>query len=87
MGIPSYGTDPAAGEYSVDKENQLEPEDTLIERGIDDMLDEGYSNRPNCSGVARSACLKAWTRCSPRKSRIRHRGSMAARQSRAATLR
>lgn len=43
MGIPSYGTGPAAGEYSVDKENQLEPEDTLIERGIDDMLDEGYS--------------------------------------------
>lgn len=43
MSIPSYGTGPAAGEYSVDKENQLEPEDTLIERGIDDMLDEGYS--------------------------------------------
>ena len=38
-----YGTGPAAGEYSVEKENQLQPEDTLIERGIDDMLDEGYS--------------------------------------------
>jgi hypothetical protein len=39
MSIPSYGTGPAAGEYSMDKENQLEPEDTLIERGID----KGYS--------------------------------------------
>ena len=39
----SYGTGPASGEYSVEKENQLQPEDTLVERGIDDALDEGYS--------------------------------------------
>ena len=32
-----------AGEYSVDDENQLQPEDTLIDRGVDDILDEGYS--------------------------------------------
>lgn len=38
-----YETGPAAGEYSTDDENQLQPEDTLIDRGIDDMLDEGYS--------------------------------------------
>jgi len=38
-----YGTGPASGEYSVEKENQLQPEDTLVERGIDDGLDEGYS--------------------------------------------
>lgn len=38
-----YGTSPASGEYSVEKENQLQPEDTLLERGIDDALDEGYS--------------------------------------------
>ncbi|CPR05185.1 hypothetical protein BN971_00533 [Mycobacterium bohemicum DSM 44277] len=31
------------GEYSVDDDNQLQPEDTLIDRGIDDILDEGYS--------------------------------------------
>jgi len=43
MSIPSYGTGPAAGEYSVDKETQLQPEDTLIERGTDDILDEGCS--------------------------------------------
>ncbi len=43
MSTWSYGTGPAAGEYSMDKEDQLQPEDTLIERGIDDMLDEGYS--------------------------------------------
>lgn len=38
-----YGTGPAAGEYSVDDENQLQPEDTLIDRGVDDALEEGYS--------------------------------------------
>lgn len=31
------------GEYSVDDEDQLQPEDTLIDRGIDDILDEGIS--------------------------------------------
>ncbi|MFD6897017.1 DUF5709 domain-containing protein [Rhodococcus sp. NPDC060086] len=31
------------GEYSVDDENQLQPEDTLIDRGEGDILDEGYS--------------------------------------------
>lgn len=39
----SYGIGPAAGEYSVDPEDQLQPEDTLVDRGIADMLDEGYS--------------------------------------------
>ncbi len=34
---------PAAGEYSAEDDNQLQPEDTLIDRGIDDVLDEGYS--------------------------------------------
>lgn len=28
---------------SMDDENQLQPEDTLIDRGLDDALDEGYS--------------------------------------------
>lgn len=31
------------GEYSVDDEDQLQPEDTLLYRGEDDVLDEGYS--------------------------------------------
>jgi hypothetical protein len=53
MNIPSYGTGPAAGEYSLDEENQLQPADTLIERGIDDMLDEGFS--PPERPVARGA--------------------------------
>lgn len=39
----SYGIGPAAGQYSVDPENQLQPEDTLDDRGVDDLLDEGYS--------------------------------------------
>ena len=31
------------GSYSVDDEDQLQPEDTLDDRGVDDLLDEGYS--------------------------------------------
>ena len=31
------------GDYSVDDEDQLQPEDTLDDRGVDDILDEGYS--------------------------------------------
>jgi hypothetical protein len=33
----------AAGEYSLDDDDQLTQEDTLIDRGVDDLLDEGYS--------------------------------------------
>ena len=29
--------------YSVDDDNQLQPEDTLLDRGVDDILDEGIS--------------------------------------------
>ncbi|MEY8014729.1 DUF5709 domain-containing protein [Mycobacterium servetii] len=38
-----YETGPAPGEYSAEDDNQLQPEDTLIDRGVDDVLDEGYS--------------------------------------------
>jgi Family of unknown function (DUF5709) len=38
-----YEGGPAAGEYSPDDDNQLQPEDTLIDRGVDDVLDEGFS--------------------------------------------
>ncbi|HEY3004672.1 MAG TPA: hypothetical protein VGJ44_20160, partial [Kribbellaceae bacterium] len=31
------------GDYSVDDENQLQPGDTLDDRNVDDVLDEGYS--------------------------------------------
>lgn len=31
------------GEYSVDDDNQLTQEDMLIDRGVDDLLDEGYA--------------------------------------------
>ena len=43
MSTREFSTGPAAGEYSAEEDNQLQPEDTLIDRGIDDMLDEGYS--------------------------------------------
>lgn len=32
-----------AGLYSTDDDDQLSQEDTLIDRGVDDILDEGYS--------------------------------------------
>lgn len=33
----------AADAYSVDDDDQLTAEDTLLDRGVDDLLDEGYS--------------------------------------------
>ena len=32
-----------AGEYNLDDDDQLTQEDTLMDRGVDDVLDEGYS--------------------------------------------
>lgn len=32
-----------AGEYNLDDDDQLTQEDTLLDRGVDDLLDEGYS--------------------------------------------
>jgi hypothetical protein len=31
------------GDYSVDDEDQLQPEDTLVQEDVDDVLDRGYS--------------------------------------------
>jgi len=33
----------STGLYSTDDDDQLSQEDTLIDRGVDDILDEGYS--------------------------------------------
>jgi hypothetical protein len=41
------------GEYSVDDEDQLQPEDSLLDRGVDDALDEGYSPPEKWSGAER----------------------------------
>lgn len=35
----------AEGNYSLDPDDQLQPEDTLIDRGVDDILDEGFRRR------------------------------------------
>jgi hypothetical protein len=40
IGSTPEGSD---GEYSLDDDDQLQPEDTLVDRGVDDVLDEGYS--------------------------------------------
>lgn len=37
------------GDYSVDDEDQLQPEDTLDDRGVDDALDEGFVTRDGWS--------------------------------------
>ena len=39
------------GTYSVDDEDQLQSEDTLIDRGVHDILDEGYSPPDKGRGV------------------------------------
>jgi hypothetical protein len=75
MNTRSYGTGPSPGEYGADYENQLAQEDTLIERHLDDALDEGFRRPSVCGDVAPSARLKAWIRCFLRTSRTRHRES------------
>src|SRR5476649_1515877 len=39
------------GSYSLDDEDQLQEEDTLDDRGVDDVLDEGYSPPERPRGV------------------------------------
>jgi len=39
------------GSYSLDDEDQLQAEDTLDDRGVDDVLDEGYSPPEHPRGV------------------------------------
>jgi len=39
------------GSYSLDDEDQLPAEDTLDDRGVDDLLDEGYSPPERPRGV------------------------------------
>lgn len=41
--MPGEGDRELYGEQSVDDETQLQPEDTLDDRGVDDILDEGWS--------------------------------------------
>ena len=41
--MPGEGDREIYGEQSVDDEDQLQPEDTLVDRGVDDILDEGCS--------------------------------------------
>src|SRR5665647_2776477 len=39
------------GSYSLDEEDQLQQEDTLDDRGVEDLLDEGYSPPERPRGV------------------------------------
>src|SRR5512141_2033511 len=40
-------------QYSSDPENQLQQEDTLLDRGVDDVLDEGFSPPERYSAAER----------------------------------
>ena len=40
----------SAEQYSADPEDQKQPDDTLVDRGVDDALDEGYSPPEKWSG-------------------------------------
>lgn len=53
MSSRNFYSGPAAGEYSGEDDNQLQPEDTLVDRGVADILDEGYSppERPYARGA------------------------------------
>lgn len=41
----------STGSYSLDEEDQLQQEDTLDDRGVEDLLDEGYSPPERPRGV------------------------------------
>lgn len=43
--------DTDTGSYSLDDEDQLQAEDTLVDRGVEDVLDEGYSPPERPRGV------------------------------------
>ena len=38
------------GDYSLDDEDQLQPEDTLVQEDVDDVLDRGYSPAERLNG-------------------------------------
>ncbi|NLG54332.1 MAG: hypothetical protein GX542_01560 [Rhodococcus sp.] len=44
MTYPSDSTrDGDDADFTIDEDNQLQPQDSLVYRGVDDVLDEGYS--------------------------------------------
>lgn len=53
MSNRNFYSGPSAGEYSAEDEDQLPQEDTLVDRGVADALDEGYSppEQPYGSGA------------------------------------
>lgn len=50
MTDPENARDMSTGEYSLDEDDQLQPEDTLVDLGVDDALDEGYSPPESAPG-------------------------------------
>lgn len=71
----SYGqTGPAAGEYSAEDDNQLQPEDTLIDRGVSDVLDEDIRRPSDHMGAAHLGHWKTSTSCLQKKNMTQGRG-------------
>ncbi|PYE12963.1 hypothetical protein DFR67_11970 [Williamsia limnetica] len=50
---PESTSEGSTGEYSLDEDDQLQAEDTLDDRGVDDVLDEGYSPPEQPEGINR----------------------------------
>lgn len=50
MGYDGAMSENSGEQYSHDDEDQLQSEDTLVDRGVDDVLDEGYSPPERYSG-------------------------------------
>ncbi len=48
---PDPQADESYGDYSIDDEDQLQPEDTLADPDVDDALDRGYSPPENYSAA------------------------------------
>jgi hypothetical protein len=51
MSTPENEREGTQGEYSLDDEDQLQPEDTLDDHGVEDVLDEGYSPPDHPQGI------------------------------------
>ncbi len=49
--MPENAQEGPGGEYAIDDEDQLQPQDSLVDRGVDDILDEGFSPLERPVGV------------------------------------
>ncbi|KAA0021140.1 DUF5709 domain-containing protein [Antrihabitans cavernicola] len=56
---PDSTDEGSTGEYSLDEDDQLQEEDTLVDRGVDDVLDEGIVPPDRPLGIDRFGTTEA----------------------------